>query len=147
LTTAQLLVLRSLASVIVMLFIINFRVKHYMYDKIPRQQYFVLFLRVSIGLFNMFCQYYSIKNFPLVFVSLVQNLAPLLVALASFVLYKLPLTRLDTSVLLVSFFGVILLVTGGARSETISENEITNVAVMVLPILLFLLMPVNECSI
>jgi hypothetical protein len=71
LTTAQLLVLRSLASVSVMLFIIRFRVKHFMYDTIPKRQIFVLFLRVSIGVFNMFCQYYSIKYFPLVFVSLV----------------------------------------------------------------------------
>ena len=42
-----------------------------MYDTIPKKQVFVLFLRVSIGVFNMFCQYYSIKYFPLVFVSLV----------------------------------------------------------------------------
>jgi hypothetical protein len=60
LTTAQLLVLRSIACVSVMLFIIRFRVKHFMYDTIPKNQVLVLFLRVSIGLFNMFCQFYSI---------------------------------------------------------------------------------------
>ena len=95
----------------------------------------------------MFCQYQSIKYFPLVFVSLVQNLAPLLVALTSYVLYKLPLTRLDASVLLVSFFGVLLLVTGGAKKETPSTEEISSIAMMIIPSLLFLLMPVNECSI
>ena len=71
LTTAQLLVLRSLACLSVMLFIIRFRVKHFMYDTIPKSQVLVLFLRVTIGVFNMFCQYYTIKYFPLVFVSLV----------------------------------------------------------------------------
>ena len=59
-TTAQLLILRSIACISVMLFIIRFRVKHFMYDMIPKKQILILFLRVSIGLFNMFCQFYSI---------------------------------------------------------------------------------------
>jgi drug/metabolite transporter (DMT)-like permease len=80
-------------------------------------------------------------------VSLVQNLAPLLVALTSYVLYKQALTRLDTSVLLVSFLGVIMLITGGAKKENIDEEQLTNVALMILPTILFLLMPINECSI
>ena len=83
----------------------------------------------------------------MVFVSLVQNLAPLLVALTSYVLYKQALTRLDTSVLLVSFLGVIMLITGGAKKENIDEEQFTNVSLMILPTILFLLMPINECSI
>ena len=118
-----------------------------MYDTIPRSQVLILFLRVSIGVFNMFCQYYTIKYFPLVFVSLVQNLAPLLVALTSYVLYKQALTHLDTSVLLVSFIGVIMLVTGGAKKENINEEQLANLVVMILPTILLVLMPVNECSI
>ena len=130
-----------------MLFIIRFRVKHFMYDTIPKSQVLVLFLRVFIGIFSMFCQYYTIKYFPLVFVSLVQNLAPLLVALTSYVLYKQALTHLDTSVLLLSFIGVIMLVTGGAKKSNINEEQLANLVVMIVPTILLVLMPVNECCV
>ena len=95
-----------------MLVIMNVKTKHYMIDTIPKKQIPVLIMRCALGLFNMFCMYYAIKFFPLVYVSLIQNMAPLLVALASYVFYKIPLTRLDTVVLLISFIGAILLVTG-----------------------------------
>jgi hypothetical protein len=54
---------------------------------------------------------------------------------------------LDTSVLLVSFIGVIMLVTGGAKKENINEEQLANLVVMILPTILLVMMPVNECSI
>jgi drug/metabolite transporter (DMT)-like permease len=71
----------------------------------------------------------------------------LLVALTSYVLYKQALSRLDTSVLLVTFIGVIWLVTGGAKKENLDEEKLVNLVVMILPTILLVLLPVNECSI
>jgi drug/metabolite transporter (DMT)-like permease len=151
LTTAQLLVLRSFASVSIMLAIMNLKTKHYMFDTIPKGQILILITRVCLGLFNMFCQYYTIKYFPLVIVSLMQNMAPLLVALTSFLLYKLPLSRMDTSVLLVCFIGVILIVTGNAAKskdlDMSTEDMAEAAAKMIIPSVLLVMMPINECSI
>jgi drug/metabolite transporter (DMT)-like permease len=63
----------------------------------------------------MFCNYLAIKYFPLVFVSLVTNIAPLLVALFSFILYKIALQKVDILNLIISFLGVTLLITGSAE--------------------------------
>lgn len=71
----------------------------------------------------------------------------MLVALTSYALYKQALSRTDTSVLLVTFIGVIMLVTGGAKKENIDEEKLVNLVVMILPTILLVLMPVNECSI
>ena len=71
----------------------------------------------------------------------------MLVALTSYVLYKQALSRLDTSVLLVTFIGVIWLVTGGAKKENLDEEKLVNLVVMILPTILLVLLPVNECSI
>ena len=54
---------------------------------------------------------------------------------------------MDTSVLLVTFIGVIMLVTGGAKKENLDEEKLVNLVVMILPTILLVLMPVNECSI
>ena len=74
-------------------------------------------------------------------------MAPLLVALTSYALYKQALSRMDTSVLLVTFIGVIMLVTGGDKKENLDEEKLVNLVVMILPTILLVLMPVNECSI
>ena len=63
------------------------------------------------------CTYTCVKYLPLVFVSLVSNLSPLLTALFSYLFYRIGLTRLDTLVLIVSFGGVALLVTGSLSQE------------------------------
>jgi hypothetical protein len=47
----------------------------------------------------------------------------------------------------VTFIGVIMLVTGGAKEENLDEEKLFNLVVMILPTILLVLMPVNECSI
>lgn len=73
---------------------------------------FTLTIRVCQGMFNMFCTYYVIKYFPLVYVSIVANIAPLLIAFFAFLIYQEKLTSLDVGVLIVSFIGVSVLITG-----------------------------------
>lgn len=82
------------------------------YLTIPRELRMTLTLRVVQGLFNMFCTYYVIKYFPLVYISLVANTAPLLIAFFAFLFYQEKLTKLDVAILIVSFLGVAVLITG-----------------------------------
>ncbi len=87
----------------------------YLFHDIPKEHIPPLVMRVVQGIFNMFCTYYVIKYFPLVYVSLVTNIAPLLIALFGFLLYREKLTVMDTCILIVSFFGVSVLITGSAE--------------------------------
>jgi drug/metabolite transporter (DMT)-like permease len=79
-----------------------------------------------------------------VFVSLVTNIAPLLVALFSYILYKIALQRLDIINLFVSFAGVALLITGSPDDpatdpsrSALSFNE------LIIPSILLLTIPIN----
>jgi drug/metabolite transporter (DMT)-like permease len=64
----------------------------------------------------MMCIYYCIKYFPVVFVVLVQNISPLLLAVLSYWLYKVVLSRLEVVILVVSFLGVLILLSGSMNS-------------------------------
>ena len=101
-----------------------------------------LALRVAQGMFNMFCTYYVIKYFPLVYVSIVANTAPLLIAFFAFLIYRERLTSLDIAVLLVSFLGVSVLITGSLEKETPSE-ETVQTASIILPVILLIVLPFN----
>jgi drug/metabolite transporter (DMT)-like permease len=121
-TPIQLLVLRSVLSSIIFLAIMNKNIAYYMYRSIPRKYVKDLISRVIQGLILMVAIYTSIKYFPLVFVSLVSNLTPLLTAVLSYVLFKKGLSRLDTTILIVSFIGVTVLITGNQPKTAISEE-------------------------
>ena len=51
--------------------------------------------RIIQGMFNMYCAYLSIKYFPLVFVSLITNIAPLILAIFAYLIFREKLDRLD----------------------------------------------------
>ena len=101
----------------------------------------------------MFCNYLAIKYFPLVFVSLVTNIAPLLVALFSYIIYKIALQKIDIINLFVSFAGVALLITGSAAepegSSTDPSHQTANLSFtqLIIPSILLLFIPINQCSI
>ena len=81
-------------------------------------------LRVVQGLVFIMCMYTSIKYLPLVVVSLVINLAPLLTALLSFLFLGIALSALDTTVLLLSFVGVVIIVTGTTDSGENNRDRV-----------------------
>jgi drug/metabolite transporter (DMT)-like permease len=60
--------------------------------------------------------------FPVVFMTLIQNLSPLLIALFSYVLYRVKLNLIEVGVLITSFVGFIILVTGSFE-ESIEESK------------------------
>ena len=101
---------------------------YYMWTSIPRKYVKDLVSRVIQGLVLMVAAYTAIKYFPLVFVSLVTNLAPLLTAVLSYFIFRVSLSKLDTIVLLISFIGVTVLITGGnSPQEQSSEDGETDV--------------------
>ncbi len=94
---------------------------YYMYHSIPREQLPNLAFRVINGVLFMVCVYTAVKYLPLVYISLVNTLGPLLIAVLSYFILRVALSKLDITILLVSFFGVIILITG-----TLNEEEFEN---------------------
>ena len=85
---------------------------YYAFSSIPKDSYKVVFNRFLIGNFNQLCTFTAIKYFPLVIVSLISNIYPLLVALFGYILYKEVISRFDKVVLFVSFIGVNFIISG-----------------------------------
>lgn len=122
--------------------VMNKNTYKYAIADIPRDMAFTLAVRVCQGMFNMFCTYYVIKYFPLVYVSIVANIAPLLIALFAFLIYREKLTALDVGVLLVSFAGVSVLITGSVSSDKPVDPTVQT-ATLIIPIFLLILIPFN----
>ena len=95
----------------------NKKFSYYMWKSIPRKYVQNLFIRVTLGLILMVFIFSSIRYFPLVFVSLVSNLTPLLTVLLSYLILKKGITKLDTAILFLSFVGVTVLITGSKGSK------------------------------
>ena len=91
--------------------------------------------------------YESIKHFPLVFVSLVSNTAPLLTAILSYWLFGVGLSLLDSGVLIVSFAGVAILITGDSKSDTPGSDNPEDKPSMILPTILLILIPFLSASV
>lgn len=143
-SSIQLLVLRSVFAAIVFLAIMNRRFVDYMWRIIPRRHIGDLISRVIQGLVLMVCIFNSIKYFPLVFVSLISNLTPLLTALLSLLLFKVGLSMLDTCILLLSFVGVTVLITGGNKKTQpdLDQNES-----LLVPTIMLILIPILSSSV
>ena len=90
----------------------NIKIKHYLYTSIDRKHLPKLLLRVFMVLIVLVCVYTSVKYLPLVYVSLSSNLAPLMTALLSYFLLRVPVANIDIIILVVSFIGVAILITG-----------------------------------
>ena len=99
----------------------NVKIKYYLITSVPKDKYGTLLYRCIQGAFGFMCLYTSIKYFPLVITSLVQNTTPLLIALFQWKLHSVKLSNLDKATLGVSFIGVIVLVTGTISKDTSSN--------------------------
>ena len=97
---------------VIMLFILNINFWNIMYTSVTPGNRLNLFLRVTVINVALYCILTAIQSLPLVMVVLVKNLSPLLTAVAAYVILKEKITRLDVFILLASFLGVILLITG-----------------------------------
>ena len=108
----QLLFLRSITSASIFTILMNRKIPYYMYYGIDKKHYRGLLIRVVMGLLALVSVYTAVKYLPLIYVSLVTSLSPLLTAIFSYFIFKKGLSKLDIAVLIVSFIGVIILITG-----------------------------------
>ena len=86
----------------------------------------MLSMRIAQGLIMIGCIFTAVKSLPLVYVALISNLGPLLIAVFSFFLLRIGLSKIDTVVLIVSFIGVCFLVTGALTPsvESVQQTDI-----------------------
>lgn len=115
----------------------NKRIAHYMYSSIDPNHYTSLAMRVVLGMTMLVCIYTSVKYLPLVYVSLVSNLGPLLTAVFSYFYLGKGLGRLDSGVLLCSFGGVVLLILGATNDKEEPTQSLSGFY-LILPIITLL---------
>lgn len=116
-TPTQLLFLRSFISSLIFLCLMGNKTKFYLVDSIDHKHYMSIVWRVLNGILMLVCVYTSVKYLPLVYISLSQNLSPLLTAVMSYFFFKKGLNMLDTAVLIISFGGVVLMITSASSLE------------------------------
>eukprot|EP00347_Sterkiella_histriomuscorum_P012203 403369499 len=102
--------------------LINVNVKEVMVTSIPPGNYKNLVLRCFQAFLMFPIMMYGIKYMPLVQVALALNLSPLFTATLSYLILKEKLKPIDIIVLVVSFIGVIILITGANYSSTTETN-------------------------
>ncbi len=90
----------------------NKNFKYYMYDCIDRKLLPLFFTRIGLQIMIMVSVYTAVKGLPPVYVALSSNFSPLFTALLSYVMIKVPITKLDIQVLIISFIGVGILISG-----------------------------------
>jgi drug/metabolite transporter (DMT)-like permease len=90
--------------------------------------------------------YTCIKYFPIVVVNLVSNIAPLLIAVMSFFLYKVALSKLEVVILIVSFIGCIILITGAFSPEDGKTSEFSTED-LIIPSIFLVIVPINNACI
>lgn len=83
-TPIEQLFIRGTMSSVFFLILLNVRAKHFLYTSIDPKLYKYIALRVAINVIFLGFLYYALKYLPLVFTSLVVNLAPFLTAVLSY---------------------------------------------------------------
>ena len=121
LNPTQLLFMRSIVTACIFLGLMNTQIKYYLYTSIERKLLSQLTLRVTIALTMLVCIYTSVKYLPLVYVSLSSNLGPLVTALFSYFLIRVRVAKIDIIILIVSFIGVAILITGTVQDPSFVE--------------------------
>lgn len=108
-----LLSIKSFFAFLITVLIVGTNLKKMMVDDIEEDQKKYVFIKVCQASFSYFLLYYSIRNLPLVEVSLVNNMVPVLVAVLSFMLLGEGLRLREVIALIISFAGITLLVLEG----------------------------------
>jgi drug/metabolite transporter (DMT)-like permease len=113
--------MRSIVTACIFLGLMNTQIKYYLYTSIERKLLSQLTLRVTIALTMLVCIFTSVKYLPLVYVSLSSNLGPLVTALFSYFWIRVPVAKIDIIILIVSFIGVAILITGTVQDPSFVE--------------------------
>lgn len=137
LTPNQLIFARSIITIFVYLAILNVNTKKHLFSAIPLVMRWHVFCRSALSATAILLIYVLIRAFPLIYMSLVMSTEPLFTAIFSYLLLDKTLSRLDIIVLIASFSGVFVLITGGPVGDC-TKDSLTGWA-LVIPIIALLL--------
>ena len=98
-----------------------------------------LFIRVNSGLLAFFCMNYAIKYLPIVLVTIISNTLPLFCSLLGFIILGERITKMEIFCLLISFYGIFVLVYYGERQKD-KEGKESNISL--LPMVMLVLGPI-----
>lgn len=140
-TPVEQLFIRGAVSSIFFMGLLNVRAKHFLYTSIDPKLYKALAMRVIISAVFLGFLYYALKYLPLVFISLVINTAPFLTAVLSYLLLRVKISFVDCMILVVSFGGVAVMVTGTISKEDEQKKEVSEQVNLIFPIIACLLFP------
>jgi drug/metabolite transporter (DMT)-like permease len=93
------------------------QLKPMLIDDIDEDQRPYVMMKVAQATISYFLMYYSIRNLPLVEVSLVNNMVPILIAILSFLILSERLKLREVAALLISFAGITILVLEHGNKE------------------------------
>ncbi len=107
----------------------NVKFKHCLYDGIDKKVMPKLFTRIGCHFMIMICVQTAIKGLPPVYVALSSNISPLLITVSSYFFFKKIIPKLDILVLIISFIGVAILISGKpektATGIEVEANEVS----------------------
>lgn len=109
----EMLFMRGVFVMILMVYLVGRRWKEILYDTVPREMIFPLFIRVNSGLLAFFCTNQAIKYLPIVLVSLFSNTLPLFCSLLGFLILGERISKMEVFCLVLAFFGIYVLLYSG----------------------------------
>ena len=95
----------------------NVDTKKHIWDSVNKKTFKVLVGRVLLGFVGLTLQTQAIARLPLVLVSMVMNLVPLITGVLAYFFLKERLDVIDKICLFISFAGVTIMVCGGSFSS------------------------------
>ena len=120
----------------VQLILMNVNTKKHIWDSVNKKTFKALVGRVLLGFIGLTLQTQAISRLPLVLVSMVMNLVPLITGVLAYFFLKERLDLIDKICLAVSFIGVTVMVFGGTfnPADGGSIDPIAIVALILNPI-------------
>lgn len=109
----EMMFMRGVICIGLMAVLVGRNCKQILWDSIPRQMVFPLFIRVNSGLLAFFCINYAIKFLPIVLVALFTNTLPLFCSLLGCLILGERITKSEVVCLILAFFGIYVLLYNG----------------------------------
>lgn len=114
LTPFQLLAYRALFSTLINVIMVNVKAKEVLWDSIPSGSGKTLIFRIFLSNLSLFITFYSIRHFELTAVAMVNNFATFVILIFGWLLLSEKVTKFTFITLLLSFFGTLIVLMGGA---------------------------------
>lgn len=118
-----LLFIRSAWGIAIMMTTINVRLKKDTYDTVSKDQVGSLIFKTFTGTTTNMINYSVTKYIPLTIISIVANLAPIIVVVFAFLILKETIRRFDLAMMLLTLVGIFAVIFGGNDTTPDSEED------------------------